>query len=88
MPADAAGVMKKPAAGMSLKWNITVSPDLEIGWQTDFFHYGKEGDSGTTWGWGDVVEKDWAEAVREGSPHFPGGRLEVKANVKQATKEQ
>jgi hypothetical protein len=26
----------------------------------------------------------WAEAVREGSPHFPGGKLEVNATVRLA----
>jgi hypothetical protein len=31
--------------------------------------------------------KAWAEVVYEGSPYFPGGKLELKATVKLATKE-
>jgi len=35
-------------------------------------------------GYSDVFKKPWAEVVREGSPHFPGGKLEVKVTVKLA----
>jgi hypothetical protein len=31
--------------------------------------------------------KPWEEVVREGSPHFPGGKLEITVTVKLVTKE-
>ena len=37
-------------------------------------------------GWGNVFHKPWAEVVREGSPHFPDGKLEIKLTVKRALK--
>lgn len=40
--------------------------------------------------WGDVDDafgKPWAEAVCEGSPHFPGGTMEIKAKVTMWAKE-
>ena len=39
------------------------------------------------WGYPNFFEKPWAESVREGSPHFPNGKLEVKATFKLAVKE-
>jgi hypothetical protein len=36
------------------------------------------------WGKRNVFGKPWAEAVCEGSPHFPGGKLEVKGTVRLA----
>ena len=38
--------------------------------------------------WGNVFRKPWAEMVREGSPHFPDGKLEVKATLWQAMKKR
>ena len=35
----------------------------------------------------DALNKRWAEAVCEGSPHFPGGMMEIKATVKLVVKE-
>lgn len=34
-----------------------------------------------------IFEKPWTEAVCEGSPLFPDGKLEVKATVKMGQKE-
>ena len=42
---------------------------------------------GRSRGYPDVFEKPWAEVVREGSPHFPGGKLEVTATAKLVVKE-
>ena len=35
-------------------------------------------------GWGDIFGKPWAETVRDGSPHFPDGKLEIKASARLA----
>ena len=69
-------------AGVGLDYNMTLSPGVEMGWTSDFFSHG----TFTAWGWNNAFRNPWAEAVREGSPHFPGGQLEVKATVKLAMK--
>lgn len=32
-------------------------------------------------GWDDVFKKPWAETVRDGSPHFPDGKLAVQLTM-------
>ena len=67
-----------PSADVSLKVDLAASPD-EKGLLRDHFTF-------KGWGWGNFFEKPWAEAVGEGSPHFPNGKLTVKVKVKRATK--
>jgi hypothetical protein len=67
-----------PAAGVGLKFELTLSPDVK----REFSHYF----TGLGFGYRDFFDKPWAESVREGSPHFPGGKLEVKASVQLAVK--
>ena len=35
-----------------------------------------------SWGWRDFFDKPWAEAVCEGSPHFPEGEMKVEVEVR------
>jgi hypothetical protein len=69
-----------PAAGVRLKFELALSPDVK--------HESSAYFTGLGFGFPDFFDKPWAESVREGSPHFPGGKLEFKVNnVKLAVKE-
>jgi hypothetical protein len=70
-----------PAVGVGIKWDVALSPDVVKPQLSHYFtkSYG--------WGYGNFFDKPWAESVCEGSPHFPGGKLEVKATVKLALEE-
>ncbi len=66
-----------PDLGVGLRYKFYVGRrdtiELEDFFKFGYFH-----------GYSDVFGKPWAEVVREGSPHFPGGKLEVKVTVKLA----
>lgn len=64
------GVSDAPAAGVGLQTTWTFPTDIHN--CLDHFF---ESDS---WGWDNPFGKPWAEAVQEGSPHFPDGKMEVK----------
>lgn len=34
-----------------------------------------------------MIKKPWGEVVREGSPHFPGGKMEIKATFRLVVEE-
>ena len=73
-----------PAGGVGFEVTITCPPnDIHTSGTIDHFFTIES----PTSGWSDFIEKPWAEAVREGSPYFPGGKMEVKATLKLATKE-
>ena len=67
-------------AGVMLDWALMLSPNISEHAGIDYFS--------SAWGFGDIFDKPWAEAEREGSPHFPNGKLEVKATVKLAVKDK
>ena len=69
-----------PRGGVLLKVNWLLPPNCD--WNFNMFVR-----TGISRGWRNVFFKPWAEAVREGSPHFPNGKLEVKLTVKLAVKE-
>jgi hypothetical protein len=71
-----------PAAGVGLKVEMLLPPDVKWGYSA--FYTSQK----SCWGYDDVIGKPWAEAVREGSPHFPGGKLEIKATVQLALEEK
>lgn len=65
-----------PAAGVGLNTDWIIPRAIQL----SYCHYFIK--STRTWGWRDVFDKPWAQAVQEGSPHFPGGKLEIKATIK------
>lgn len=67
-----------PSTGVALKMEMTLTPDVKKE-QYRFFSDATH----VSWGWFNIFGKPWAEAVHEGSPHFPDGKLEVHATVKQ-----
>ena len=77
-PTDLQGAL---SAGVALKVDWIFTPNIK----TSFFNYFADGVY-RAWGFGDIFRKPWAEAVREGSQHFPNGTLEIKATVKLAVK--
>lgn len=64
--------------GVCLRTDWTLSPTINKSFSNLFKTQGR--------GWNDVFAKPWAEVVREGSPHFPGGKLEIKVSLKLALK--
>jgi hypothetical protein len=62
-----------PTAGVGLQAEITLSPDVKREFSAYFTANGR--------GYHNIFGKPWAEAVCEGSPHFPGGKLEFTATV-------
>lgn len=79
MPKDKDAPIPGPKAGVMLKYNMTLTPNVKTSLSHHF--------AGQGWGWPNVLGKPWAEAVREGSPHFPNGKLEIKATMKMLVKE-
>jgi hypothetical protein len=71
-----------PAAGVGLKFDLTLSPAVK---KSQFTHFFTRTESCS---YPNVFEKPWAEVVCEGSPHFPGGKLEIKATVQLALEEE
>ena len=65
-----------------LKFDVQLSPNVKKKFAPFSFR-----NFGHGYGYFDVFKKPWAEAVREGSPHFPNGKLDVKATVKLVTKD-
>ena len=58
--------------GLGLRVDV-LSPTR--GWNLEYYF------SGQGRGWSDLFDKPWAEVVREGSPYFPDGKLEVVVEV-------
>ncbi len=74
------GAMALGRAGVGLKWRLALSPNTQLPQDAFFF-------DGRGRGFDNVFMKPWAEVVREGSPHFPGGKLEFTAAAKLVVKE-
>lgn len=68
-----------PTSGVSLKADVTASPDVT----RPVKNYFTRTDG---WGYENFFPKPWAEVVRKGSPHFPKSKLTIKAKVKRALK--
>ena len=77
-----AGLAGGPSPGVGLQFTMTISPDISDVYGP-YFCMKTLPACGST----DSLDKPWAEAVYEGSPHFPDGKLEVKVIVKLAPKE-
>ena len=77
LPEMKEALKRGPDLGVGLRYKFYVGRRDTIELE-DFFMFGY------SYGYEDVFGKPWAEVVREGSPHFPGGKLEVKVTVKLA----
>lgn len=81
MPEHENAPIDGPEAGVMLAYDMMLSPAVTKTLAAALFDT-------SGWSFLEVFGKPWAEAVREDSPHFPNGVLEVKATVKLAVKEQ
>ena len=81
MPSRSTNLKSAFPAGIGLEVGVTLTPNVK----RSYSHYFSKA-TDLVWGYPDAFNKPWAEAVREGSPHFPNGKLEVKATVKLAVK--
>lgn len=70
-----------PNRGMKLDYDVEVSPSVRMRAGAFVFTMQRQASHP------DVFGKPWAEVVREGSPLFPGGKLEIKGTLKLLSKE-
>ena len=68
-----------PNRGMKFDYDVEVSPSVHTRAGAFVFTMQRQASHP------DVFGKPWAEVVREGSPHFPDGKMEVTATFKLAT---
>lgn len=66
---------KGPALGVMMVFGLTIAPGISR--TANHLFTGQK-----AWGWSNMFAKPWTEVVRDGSPHFPGDKLEVKATAK------
>jgi hypothetical protein len=75
------GLEGGPAIGVGMEVIWSFPPDITMPFED--FHTSFRG-----WGEPDMFKKRrWAQVVREGSPLFPGGVMEIKATVRLVTKD-
>ena len=69
--------VKTPEAGVYLTRSLKLAPCIKKGPVPSFFS-----PTFNPWGFTDAFQKSWADVVRAGRPHFPGGKMEFTATMK------